>query len=75
MKLALKEKVFSLREAFQVMDEEGNPIYEVIGKLLSVGHKLTVTDMDGQEAPKSTRRSSAWCPSTSSRSTARRRWS
>ena len=50
MKLALKEKVFSLREAFQVMDEEGNPIYEVIGKLLSVGHKLTVTDMDGQEA-------------------------
>ena len=32
------------------MDEEGNPIYEVIGKLLSVGHKLTVTDMDGQEA-------------------------
>ena len=26
MKLALKEKVFSLREAFQVMDEEGNPI-------------------------------------------------
>lgn len=50
MKLALKEKVFSLREAFQVMDEGGNPIYEVIGKLLSVGHKLTVTDMDGQEA-------------------------
>ena len=50
MKLALKEKVFSLREAYQVMDEEGNPIYEVIGKLLSVGHKLTVTDMDGQEA-------------------------
>ena len=26
MKLALKEKVFSLREAFQVMDEEGNPV-------------------------------------------------
>ena len=49
MKLALKEKVFSLREAFQVMDEEGHPVYEVIGKLLSVGHKLTVTDMEGQE--------------------------
>ena len=49
MKLALKEKVFSLREAFQVMDAEGNPVYEVIGKLLSVGHKLTVTGMEGQE--------------------------
>ena len=49
MKLALKQKVFSLKESFQVMDEEGNPIYEVAGKLLSIGHKLTVTDMDGQE--------------------------
>ena len=49
MKLALKQKVFSLKESFQVLDEEGNPVYEVAGKLLSLGHKLTVTDMDGQE--------------------------
>ena len=49
MKLALKENVFSLKESFQVLNEEGNPVYEVAGKLLSLGHKLTVTDMDGQE--------------------------
>ena len=49
MKLALKEKVFSLKEAFTVMNEAGDPVYEVSGKLLSVGHKLTVSDMDGQE--------------------------
>ena len=49
MKLALKEKDFSLKESFQVLDEEGSPIYEVAGKLLSIGHKLTVTDMDGEE--------------------------
>lgn len=49
MKLALKQKVFSLKESFQVMDEAGEPVYEVSGKLLSLGHKLTVTDMDGQE--------------------------
>ena len=50
MKLVLKQKVFSLRETFTVMDEAGDPVYEVSGKLLSVGHKLTVRDMEGQEA-------------------------
>ena len=50
MKLALKQKVFSLKEAFTVMNEDGDPIYQVAGKLISVGHKLTVRDLDGQEA-------------------------
>ena len=50
MKLALKQKVFSLKEAFTVMNEAGEPVYEVSGKLISVGHKLTVRDLDGQEA-------------------------
>ena len=49
MKLALKQKVFSLKEAFTVMNEDGDPIYQVAGKLISVGHKLTVRDMDDQE--------------------------
>ena len=50
MKLALKQKVFSMKEAFTVMDEGGAPIYEVAGKLISVGHKLTIRDMEEQEA-------------------------
>ena len=76
MKLALKQKVFSLKEAFTVMNEAGEPVYEVSGKLISVGHKLTVRDLDGQEAAYiHQKRCSAWYPSTSSRSTARRRWS
>ena len=50
MKLALQQKVFSLKEAFTVMDENGTPVYEVSGKLLSLGHKLTVRDMEGREA-------------------------
>ena len=50
MKLALKQKVFSLKEAFTVMNEAGEPVYEVSGKLISVGHKLTVRELDGQEA-------------------------
>ena len=49
MKLALKQKVFSLKEAFTVLDEDGQPVYQVAGKLISLGHKLTISDMDGQE--------------------------
>ena len=47
MVLAVKQKVFSLREKFQVMDADGAPVYEVKGKLISWGHKLTVSDMNG----------------------------
>ena len=50
MKLTLKQKVISLKESFTVMDEAGEPVYEVEGKLISVGHKLTVRDMAGSEA-------------------------
>ena len=49
MKFAIKQKVFSLKETFTIMDEAGDPIYEVSGKLISVGHKLTVRDLEGQE--------------------------
>ena len=52
MKLALKQKVFSLKEAFTVLDEAGSPVYEVSGKLISMGHKLTIRDMEEQEAAK-----------------------
>ena len=47
MKFAIKQKVFSLKETFTIMDEAGDPIYEVSGKLISVGHKLTVRDLEG----------------------------
>lgn len=49
MKLALKQKVFSLKEAFTVLNEDGEALYEVSGKLISLGHKLTIRDMAGQE--------------------------
>lgn len=46
MQLTIQQKVFSLREAFAIMDGEGNKLYEVKGKILSIGHKLTVSDLD-----------------------------
>ena len=65
MKLALKQKVFSLKEAFTVMNEAGEPVYEVSGKLISVGHKLTVRDLDGQEAAYIHQMSMLSCPTRS----------
>lgn len=46
MQLTIQQKVFSLREAFAIMDGEGNKLYEVKGKILSIGHKLTVSELD-----------------------------
>ena len=57
MKLALKQKVFSLKESFQVMDEEGNPSYEVAGKLLSIGTSSPSPIWTARRSPTSTRRS------------------
>ncbi len=49
MKLLLKEKVFSFRETFHVLDENGMPVYDVTGKAFSWGHQLTVSDRSGAE--------------------------
>lgn len=49
MKLCLKEKGFTLRDRFTILNEAGDEVYQVVGKLLSFGHKLTVSDMAGNE--------------------------
>ncbi len=49
MKLYLKQKVFSWKDRSVVTDANGEPRYNVEGKVLSVGKKLTVTDPAGGE--------------------------
>ena len=49
MKLYLKQKVFSWRDRFTVKDESGNDRYVVEGKILTIGHKLFIYDMNGNE--------------------------
>ena len=50
MKLVLKEKAFSLKERFNVTDEEERTLYTVEGKLFSWGHQLDITDVSGAHA-------------------------
>ena len=47
MKLVLKEKVFTLKERFNVTNEEEQTLYIVEGKLLSWGHQLDIADANG----------------------------
>lgn len=49
MQLTLKQKFFSLKEHFFITDETGQEQYEVIGALLSLGHRLTIQDMEGSQ--------------------------
>ena len=49
MKLYVNEKLFSLHDKLYVMDEEGNNLYEISSKVLSIGSKITVSDMAGNK--------------------------
>lgn len=49
MKLYIKQKVFSLRDRFTVKDEYGEDKYYVEGEILSLGKKLRIYDMGGNE--------------------------
>ena len=49
MKLYIKQKVFSWKDRFTVMDESGADRYTVEGKVFSIGKKLFVYDAAGDE--------------------------
>ncbi len=49
MKLYIKQKVFSFRDRFTVKDEYGEDKYYVEGEILSLGKKLRIYDMGGNE--------------------------
>lgn len=49
MKLFINEKMFSIHNKFFVKDEEGNDVYEISSKAISLGDKTTVNDMQGNQ--------------------------
>ena len=49
MKLYIKQKVFSWKDRFFIMDEAGNDCYYVEGEIFTLGKKLHVYDMAGRE--------------------------
>lgn len=49
MRYLIKERIFSFSDRFIIKDENNNPQYEVIGKILSLGNKLDIYNMQGDK--------------------------
>lgn len=49
MKLYMKQKVFSLKDRFTIKDENGEDVFTVEGKFISLGKKLHILDTNGEE--------------------------
>lgn len=49
MRYLIKEKIFTFADRFIIEDEQGYPKFQVVGKILSLGNKLNIYDMNGKE--------------------------
>ena len=49
MDVYIAEKYLSAHHKMSVCDEKGNPIYQISGKVISVGRKEFIADMQGNE--------------------------
>ena len=49
MRLYVDEKLFSIHNKFYVKDDNGKSIYEISSKVISLGDKTSITDMDGNK--------------------------
>jgi uncharacterized protein YxjI len=45
----IREKFFSIGDDFDVLDEDGNKVFHVDGKVFSVRHKIVIEDPSGAE--------------------------
>jgi uncharacterized protein YxjI len=49
MRYAMKQKLFTLTDDYNITDADGKDVYYVDGKLLSIGKKLSFQDMEQKE--------------------------
>ena len=49
MRYVLKQRPWTLRDAFSIRDESGKKVYRVRGKMVSVSDKLTLRSMEGEK--------------------------
>ena len=52
MRLQINKRVFSLGDKYDIIDDQGNPVYQVQGHPFSLGKKLDLLDMAGNEVAK-----------------------
>ena len=49
MRYVMKQKVVTLRDSFAIYDEHGERVFQVVGKLVSAGDRLSLRSMDGRK--------------------------
>lgn len=49
MKYYVKQKIFSLKDQFYVMDQSGKEVYSVKGKMFSLSNKMELLNMNGSQ--------------------------
>lgn len=45
MRLYMKQKMFSFKQDFNIVDENQQPVYKIDGELISIGRKLHIIDL------------------------------
>jgi len=46
MRYVIRQKIFSFADKFTINNEDGRPMYDVVGKFFTLGDKLNIYDMD-----------------------------
>ena len=49
MRYKMRQRIWTLRDRFNIEDENGDPTFQVVGRLFSIGDKLSFEDMEGNE--------------------------
>lgn len=49
MRFQIKKRVFAVADRYDILDEQNQPVFQVVSHLLSLGHKLDLLDMSGNE--------------------------
>lgn len=56
MKFYIKQKIFSLRDKFKIMDASQKEVFQIEGKMISIQNKLQLLKMDGSQILNSKRK-------------------
>ena len=62
MKFYVKQKVFSLKDQFTILDAQQNTVYQVQGKMFSISNKLDLMNPDGSVVLRAHRKVMSFMP-------------
>lgn len=49
MRYLVRQRIFAFNDSFHITDENQRPVFQIEGKLLTIGNKLNIYDMSGNQ--------------------------